>query len=817
MSALPRPAARAQAEGCFHCGLPLPAAAGWQVEIDGIGRDMCCPGCAAVAQAIVDHGITDYYRDRSGFAATAGADALLPSQLRLYDSEEAARKYRAADGMLEATLSVDGLRCAACVWLIERRLRQLAGVISADMNVATSRLFVRWDPSQCQLSSILGAMREIGYAAYPFDPARHEAQLRRAARTLGRQLFVAGLSMMQVMMYAFPAYLAEDGTLDADMAALMQWASLLLTLPAVCYSAQPFFRGAWAALRQRALTMDVPVALGIGAAFAASVAATVRGSGDVYFDSVTMFIFLLLCSRVLELTARRRAASALERLQHGLPDSAQRLDAYPASRNATTVAAADLQPGDVILARPGDAIAADALLLEGETSLDLSLLTGESAPQQRVAGDTMPGGAVNAGQPVLLRVIRNAAGSTLATLVHLAESAGLGKPALAQWADRIAAWFVAGLLLLAAAVFLFWQWHDAARAWPIAIAVLVVSCPCALSLATPSALAAATDALLRRGVLIVRPHVLETLHRATHVVFDKTGTLTEGRPALRDIGLYNGAERAHCLQLAAALEAGSAHPLAQALLAAAGPVSASASEVRDLAGQGIEGTVDGVRYRLGSASFIGGIGGRFLQPVIASGVSPVWLGSEDGVLARFDLADRLRDDAAPLVARFTAAGKQVVLLSGDQQAVADDVARALGIPEALGGQLPDQKLAYVQGLQRDGAVVAMVGDGINDAAVLRAADVSFAMGGGAVLAQSSADAVLLSGRLSALADAAGGARAAMAVVRQNLAWAMLYNAVAIPAAAVGWLNPWMSGVGMSLSSMLVVANALRLRRIAKGA
>jgi len=815
MNALPNQDGRFLDADCFHCGLPLPADAGWKVEIDGMGRAMCCPGCAAVAQAIVDHGITDYYRDRSGYAATAG-DALLPPRLRLYDSEEAASKYqyRAADGMLEATLSVDGLRCAACVWLIERRLRQLAGVISADMNVGTGRLFVRWHPAHCRLSDILGAMHEIGYAGYPFDPARHEAQLRRAGKTLGRQLFVAGLSMMQVMMYAVPAYLA-DGTLEADMATLMQWASLLLTLPAVCYSAQPFFRGAWAAVRQRALTMDVPVALGIGAAFAASVAATVRGSGEVYFDSVTMFIFLLLCSRVLELAARRRAAGALERLQHGLPDAAQRLDAYPASRNTTTVAAADLMPGDVILARPGDAVAADAVLLEGHTSIDLSLLTGESAPQRRMAGDDVPGGAVNAGQPVLLRVVRSAGCSTLATLVRMAESAGLGKPALAQWADRVAAWFVAGLLLLAGAAFLFWQWHDAARAWPITIAVLVVSCPCALSLATPSALAVATDALLSRGVLIVRPHVLETLHRATHVIFDKTGTLTLGTPALRDIGLYNGFERAACLQVAAALEAGSAHPLAQALLAAAGPSPFNAGEVRLFAGEGIEGTVQGVRYRLGSANFVGGIGGRFLQPVMPSGVSPVWLGSEDGVLARFDLADGLRDDAAVAVASFLAGGRQVVLLSGDQQAVADDVARLLGIKVALGGQLPDQKLAYVRGLQRDGAVVAMVGDGINDAAVLRASDVSFAMGSGAVLAQSSADAVLLSGQLRALSDAASAASSAMAVVKQNLVWAMVYNAVAIPAAAVGWLNPWMSGVGMSLSSMLVVANALRLRRIAR--
>jgi Cu2+-exporting ATPase len=808
--ALPQPSV------CFHCGLPVPAGSEWRVEIDGVSQAMCCPGCAAVAQAIAEHGMADYYRSRSGYAATADQAALLPPQLRLYDSAEVTEKYRAADGMLEATLSVDGLRCAACVWLIERRLRQVTGVAAADMNVATGRLFVRWDPAQCQLSGILGAIREVGYAAYPFDPARHEAQLRRAGKTLGRQLFVASLSMMQVMMYAVPAYLASDGTLETDMAALMQWASLLLTLPAVCYSAQPFFRGAWASIRQRALTMDVPVALGIGAAFAASVAATVRGSGDVYFDSVTMFIFLLLCSRMLELAARRRAAQALERLQHGLPESAQRLKGYPASRDTVTVAAGELAEGDVILAKPGEAIAADALLLEGETSIDLSLLTGESAPQHRKAGDAIPGGAVNAGQAALLRVVRSARGSTLATLVRMAEGAGLGKPALAQWADRVAAWFVAGLLLLAAAVFLFWQWHAPARAWPIAIAVLVVSCPCALSLATPSALAAATDGLLRRGVLIVRPHVLETLHRATHVVFDKTGTLTMGKPVLQDLALYTGSERSHCLQVAAALEACSAHPLAQALTAAAGEQRLHASRLRQWAGQGVAGCVDGIEYRLGRADFVARLCGRFIVPASAGGVSSVWLGSEAGVLARFDLADGLREDAHKVVARFVAAGKRVILLSGDQQSMAQEVAQKLNIPDALGGQLPEQKLAFVQNLQREGAVVAMVGDGINDAAVLRAANVSFAMGSGAVLAQSHADAVLLSGRLSALADAAEGAAAAMAVVQQHLAWAMLYNMVAIPAAAMGWLNPWMSGIGMSLSSMLVVANALRLRRSVKG-
>ena len=814
MSALPREALAA--EGCFHCGLPLPADSRWAVDIDGIPRSMCCPGCEAVAQAIVQNGMADYYRNRTDFAPTAEQDRVLPAQLRLYDQPASDEVSRNPDGLLEATLSVDGLRCAACVWLIERRLGQLPGVIDAGMNVATGRLFVRWDPKQCKLSGILGAMREIGYPAYPFDPARHEAQLRRAGKTLGRQLFVAGLSMMQVMMYAVPAYLATDGTLEPDMAALMQWASLLLTLPAVVYSAQPFFRGAWAALRQRALTMDVPVALGIGAAFIASMAATVRGSGEVYYDSVTMFIFLLLCSRLLELTARRRAAHALERLQHGLPDAAQRMPAYPVSRDTVTVAAGDLEPGDVILVRPGEPVAADCVLLEGQTSIDVSLLTGESAPQKKVAGDAIPGGAVNAGQAVLLQVSRRAGASTLASLVRMAESAGQGKPALSQWADRVAAWFVAGLLLLAVAVFLFWQWHDPARAWPVAIAVLVVSCPCALSLATPSALAAATDGLLRRGVLILRPHVLETLHRATHVVFDKTGTLTVGRPVLRDVCLYGGLERQDCLGIAAALEACSAHPLAQALVSATGGRQFSASDLVQFPGQGIAGTIAGIEYRLGRADFVAQLGGCFVEPASMPGVSAVWLGTRNSMLARFDMADGLRDDAQQVVARFRKAGKQVILLSGDQQAMAQEVAHRLGIADALGNQLPEQKLDFVRSLQSQGAVVAMVGDGINDCAVLGAADVSFAMGSGAALAQSHADSVLLNGRLEALADAAESASAAMAVVRQNLAWAMIYNMIAIPAAAAGLITPWMSGIGMSASSMLVIANALRLRSGRKG-
>lgn len=821
---------------CFHCGLPLSSVTRWLVTIDDIARPMCCPGCQAVAQAIVDYGCADYYCSRTDWSATVDEAALVAPQLKLYDAPDAELQFTARSGTdaetCEATFSVDGIRCAACVWLIERRLQRLPGVLSVNLNVATERLYVRWRMGEkneqhqedqqhqetCMPSDILRAVLEIGYTAYPFDAARHGAQLQRAGKTLFRQLFVAGLSMMQVMMYAAPAYLA-DGTLEADMASLMRWAGLLLTLPAVGYSARPFFIGAWHSLKNRNLGMDVPVALGISAAFIASIVATVRGEGVVYFDSVTMFIFLLLCSRYFELAARRKAARALERLQYALPDSAFRMSGYPASRNSVLVAAGQLAAGDVILVKPGEAVAADGVIIEGDSAVDLSLLTGESRPQRKLVGDFVPGGAVNASQALVLRVCTPARDSTLSSLLKLIERAGQTKPQLAQWADRVAAWFVSGLLLFALLIFVFWYWSDPARAWPIAIAVLVVSCPCALSLATPSALAAATDRLVRQGVLIVQPHVLETLHRTTHVIFDKTGTLTTGKPALQHIELFGTALLARCLQIAAALEVGSAHPLGLAIVAAAekqNPPEISnviADEIVYHAGRGLEGVVDGRRYRLGSASFVGELSGAFREQKATDAMTPVYLGSDGACLARFDLADALREDAYEVIELFRASGKTVILLSGDQCALTRRVADELGIDAAHGEYLPARKLAFVQHLQAQGAVVAIVGDGINDAAVLRAADVSFAMGSGAALALAHADTVLLSGRLFSVWETVVVASKTMSVIRQNLAWAALYNVVAIPAAAMGLLNPWLSGIGMSLSSAVVIGNALRLRRL----
>jgi Cu2+-exporting ATPase len=791
----------AELASCYHCGQPAPAASPWTAVVDGAARIMCCPGCAAAAQAIADAGLADYYDNRTAFAAPARDDADLAA-LRAYDDVVEAG---------DAVFTIEGMRCAACVWLIERRVGALPGVTEALLNVATERLHVRWDPAVCKASDILVALCAIGYTAYPLDARRHAAHLERERKTLFRRLFVAGLAMMQVMMYAFPVYLATDGTMDADMRALMHWAALLLTVPAVTYSAWPFLRGAWLDVRRGVAGMDVPVALGILAAFAGSAASVVRGQGDVWFDSITMFVFLLLGSRYLELDARRRAARALEDLQRAAPATAQRMPGWPDARATERVAADRLVPGDVVLVAPGQAVPADGVIVEGETDIDLALLTGESRTRAMGPDAQLPGGAVNVAQAIVVRVTSSARDSTLALLVRLVERAGQNKPALALWADRVGAWFVLALLALTVLVFTGWQFVDPARAWPAAIAVLVVSCPCALSLATPTALAAATDRLLRRGALAVKPHVLETLGRATHVVFDKTGTLTYGHPVLRHT-LTLGTRRSTALQLAAALEAGSAHPLAQALRDAAGPVVPVAEEVRQVIGRGVEGEIGGRRYRLGNAAFVADLAGAEVPYGQPAGVTAVWLGSGAGWMARFDLVDEVRPEARDVVAALRKSRKTVVLLSGDAEDAAQDVAMQLGIGHALGQQLPEDKLRVVRGLQAGGAVVAMVGDGINDAAVLSGADVSFAMGQGAQLAQLHADCVLLGEGLHPLAAALETADATLNVIRENLGWAMLYNLAAIPAAACGLLNPWLSGAGMAASSALVVLNALRLRR-----
>ncbi len=797
---------------CFHCGEPVPRGADYPIRIDGQVHPACCRGCQAVAQTIIDSGNADYYRLRTELPKTPEAALEELKKLQLYDLPEVQQSFVKAEGDIrEASLILEGIVCAACIWLNERHLQQLPGVIAADINFSTHRARVRWDNTRIKLSDILKAVQEIGYRAYPFDTSRQEELFRKERNAAIRRLAIAGLGMMQVMMYAVPVYLAEEGTMTHDIEMLMRWASLILTTPVVFYSSAPFFLGAWRDFKMGRVGMDVPVALGVGLAYAASVWATWIQQGEVYFDSVTMFVFFLLTGRFLEMNARKKSAEAAESLIKLIPAAAVRLPGYPADRSEETLGAVKLAPGDYVLVGPGEAFPADGRVVEGASSVDESLLTGESKPVDKRVGSPVIGGTLNLASPLVVRVEKIGADTVLSGIVRLLDRALAEKPRLAVLADRFAAWFVLGLLLAAAATALVWLEIDPDRAFWITVSVLVVSCPCALSLATPAALTAALGRLTRMGLLSTRGHALETLARATDFVFDKTGTLTTGEFRLVEARVLRGS-RDEALRLAAALEQGATHPVAQALREAAGSLSLHATDLHYVPGQGVEGRVDGVSYRLGAPEFVA----PGQDPGLTTGLTAVGLADAQGVIAWFGLGDELRPQAQALVERLKRLGMRLHLYSGDRPENVAALAAQLGIEDARGGMLPEDKLAAVKALQAEGRVVVMTGDGVNDAPVLAQAQVSVAIDQGAEAAQAAADMVLLSSELLRLADGVQMARKTRVVIRQNLTWSVVYNVLALPAAALGHVTPWLAGLGMSLSSLLVVLNALRLAKTARG-
>jgi Cu2+-exporting ATPase len=784
-----------------------------------VPRNFCCAGCLAVAQTIDAAGLAGFYASRTESAVRVEAEA--PDEWARWDETAAAAGlvHAAGPDRCEVALLLEGLTCGACVWLIETWLAQQPGVMDARINFANRRAIVAWNPEVTRLSHVLRAVSAIGYRAHPYDPARSEALARAERRALLLRMAVALLAMMQVMMFAIPQYVTSEGVAP-EQQRLLEWASFVLTLPALVYSAAPFFRGAWRDVMHLRLGMDVPVALGVGAAFAASAWATFTGTGAVYYDSVTMFVALLLIARFGELVARQKAGAAIELVARQRPAVAERLSLWPDRTAAETIAATQLASGDFVLVRPGSVVPADGEIVDGHSHVEEAMLTGESLPHARIPGDAVLAGSVNRDGPLVVRVHAAGEATRLASVLRLVERAASERPAVARLADRAAAWFVGGLLVLALGTALIWWQVDPARMLPVTVALLVVSCPCALSLATPAALAAAAGSLARAGVVLSRSNALESLARVTHVVLDKTGTLTEGRIQLVACATFGGSSQAGAIALAAAVDARSEHPLARALREEATddvPLPL-ASDFRQVTGDGVECTVDGARVRVGRPDFVAALSGPMPESLRAvvddegHRGAVAGLGDARGWHAIFTFSDVLRPGAARLVAQLRALGITPVLLSGDRPASVDDVARALGLSEAHGNLTPDDKRDAIARLQAKGAVVAMVGDGINDAPALAQAQVSISLGTAAPLAQHTADVVILSDRVERAATALTEARRTLAVIRENLAWAAAYNAVAIPAAAFGFVTPVVAAIGMSVSSLVVVANALRLTR-----
>jgi P-type Cu2+ transporter len=743
-------------------------------------------------------------RDAPRPGAGRPADDL--SAWQVFERDDMLASFGRVDGdFAEATLYVGGMYCAACGWLVEATLAKQPGIASADVNPVTHRVRVRWKRDSAGLGRILAALARLGYEPQPLAPestARPELGEQRSAL---KRLLVASLGMMQAMMFAIGLYAGDFQGIEQDMQLFLRLVSFVVTTPVVFYSARPFFAAAWRGLRRRRPGMDLPVSIAVGSAYAASIHAMLTQGEAVWFDSVTMFVFFLTLGRFLEMRARHRSIDRGTALLNLLPNTVRRVEqgveiVVPASR---------LVAGDRIRILAGESIPADGTLSDGQTTVDESLLTGEARPQPRLPGDALIAGSVNLDGVIEMTVEKTGPDTTLGTINRLSERARFARPEFVQLADRLASCVVIAILGIAALVAAGWAIVDPARAFVTTLSVLVVTCPCALALATPAAFAAAGTRMAQLHLLVSNGNAIEALANATRVVFDKTGTLTAGRPAIIAVSVFDPSwSEADCRRIAAGLEAASTHPIAAAFRRAGDTPAVTGPRVA--VGEGVAGSIDGRRWRLGRAAFVAP------QCAPAShgdeSYTRIFLGVDGRFVAAFDVDDVLREDAARVLREIRQLGLRVTLASGDNEPAVARVAAALGIDDCRPGCSPEAKLSLLREFQQRGETVVMVGDGINDAPVLAGADASVALAEGALLAQTSADVIMLGTSLAPLLTALRAARQTMKIVRQNLAWAIVYNATALPLAAFGYVPPWAAAIGMSASSLIVVLNALRLGR-----
>lgn len=790
---------------CFHCGEPVPSTCNLSVEAEGQVQPVCCSGCEAVANLILQSGQSRYYQFRTENALKpVDEDAGIEDSWQRFDERHSLWGSPLKDGRHELLLQVEGIRCAACAWLIRSQLEARQGVDQVQVDVATGFVRINWQPDKLRLSKIAAILSGVGYRPH-LPLAGAEAMGRQEERRSAlKRLGVAGLGMMQVMMYAAALYAGDAMGIDEGPERFLQWISLIVTAPVLLYSGRVFYTSAWRSLSNRRVGMDVPVALAISIAFIMSCINFFTGNGHVYFDSVVMFIFFLSLGRYAELVIRHRNLQTGLALARLLPEWAELI------RDGQTekIPATDLRKTDRVRVRAGQTFPADGFVITGATEVNEALLTGESRPVAKHVGDKVIAGSINKSQTVEVEVSEDPDDSTVSVMGRMLLKSQTHRSRYARLSERYAGWFVAIVLSVAGLTAMWWLVHDVSMLFPATLAVLVISCPCALSLATPAAIASSSRALLEQGVLLTRGAALEVLSSVDTIVFDKTGTLTTGTPSIVNTVLNparEGYSQEHALRIAAHLEADSSHPIAKAFVA----VAVERDSVRDVVNHdnGVEGRVDNIPYRLGNAAFTRIKAGEFTD-----GLSRVWLTDELGWIARFELDDGLRDGAAVTMSALRARGLELIILSGDHQQAVASVAERTGIKTWYAGKNPSMKMEFLESLQAQGKTVLMVGDGINDAPVLSVANASMTVSGASELANSAADFIITGNSLKYIEYAFKIGSNTRSVIRQNLLWALAYNLLAVPFAAAGLIVPWMAALGMSLSSLLVVLNSGRLAR-----
>ncbi|HHX8509899.1 TPA: heavy metal translocating P-type ATPase [Vibrio diabolicus] len=781
-------------ESCYHCGEDVPANTDFKVDILGESRKMCCPGCETVAQTIVDSGLVSYYQYRTAPAEKAD---LVPEQLQAlihYDNEDVQSEFvRNRENVSEVTLSLEGVSCAACAWLIEKQVSNTAGLVSIRVNTTTNRALLAWDKTQVRLSELLSVIHKLGYKAAPFEADKQEASYHRMMKQYLYRLGIAGLATMQVMMLAVALYLEVFGDLEPEFKNYFRWVSLIFATPVLLYSALPFYLNAWRSIKGRTLGMDVPVSIALIFAYVASLIATVTEQGEVFFESISMFTFFLLVGRFLEMRARRKAAAASGNLLKLIPAIATTLD-------GEQIPVKTLKVGDRIRVLPGEHIPADGKVISGRIHIDESMLTGESVHVVKREGDAVYAGTLNGDESFELEVMSCKADSMISNIVRLQDEAQHSKPKIAEIADVVARYFVGAILIISAGTWFYWHQTKPDDAFWIMLSVLVATCPCALSLATPTALTCATSRMGNFGILLRKGHVFETLCKINHLVVDKTGTLTKGDIEICDTKVLSDLPKEDCLSLAAALEAHANHPIARSFASYAND-DFVVYEVQNVIGSGIEGIWNGKVVKIGSTAFV--------QGKESEESHAVYLSVDGEHVASFYYRDPIRKESKAFVQRFADAGIKTTLLTGDSLSNARPVANEIGIDHVVASAKPEDKLAYLKSLDED-SITMMVGDGINDAPTLAGAHLSVAMGGGTDVAKASADMTLLGDNLEKLLEARLLALRTRKIIRENLAWSLGYNLLILPLAVAGLVAPYIAVVGMSASSIIVVSNSLRL-------
>lgn len=791
-----------QAQGCAHCGLPVPPALAHEQ-----GPSFCCHGCETVYEVIHAAGFDAYYamRDEESGQAVESTDR---SFEELDDPAFVERESQALEGGLrQVELFLEGVHCSACMWLIEKALAREEGVGESRLEFGRARLSLVWNPEQVRLSRIARRLAQLGYVPHP--TRRRARGQRNETRQLLVRIGLSGAVAGNVMLMAFALYGGWASGMAENHRQLFRVLSCLATLPSVTYAAWPFYRSAWMGLRSRVLHMDLPISIGIWAGFAGGLVNTLRGHGEIYFDSVTTLIFLLLVGRLLQTRQQRRATESSELLYALTPSAATRFE--PDGKKRVPLEA--LAPGDRIAVDPGEIVPTDGFVQSGCSALDMSLLSGESVPVSVGPDDRVWGGTVNLDAALVLVVSAELRSSRVGKIADMVETAASGKAPVVQLADRVAGGFVAIVLGLALITFAAWSVLAPGEAIDRAVALLIVSCPCALGLATPLAITAAIGKAARRGVLVRSGSALEALGRMGRgtVFFDKTGTLTYGR---MDLVRFDGPDWVK--PLVAAAEASSQHPVGAALRRAFDPQGLVCAQVEAIHGGGVAATVGEHEVRIGSPKWVGASALRDAdfdvraQACWDAALTPVWVAVDGRVQAVCGLADTVREDARDSLEDLRELGFDIAILSGDHPAVVERVGAQLGLPaeRCHGGLSPEDKLHLVTEAAERSPVV-MVGDGVNDAAALARATVGIAVHGGAETAFEAADVFLQKAGVTPLVDLVLGARRTYRSIRDNVVFSLAYNSVGASLAMGGLLNPLVAAVLMPISSLVVVTNSFR--------